>query len=220
MKKIMFIFSLAAAVTLLMAGYLYADVTTSGGTQTGRKVQHTFRIHQNRFPQANDLHFKLWQKENNININGWQVGISDFNQASSQRATRKPTDPASDTLHAVDVEASGATIDSCDTVRVDVAFWLTAWNTLRLKDIKWTTDIDSVKPCPDFGWTVGYPEDMGGGMFNHRITIYNDDADSVLNVRDIKFLATFDTILFVDTLTGDTLPINIPFDIFVGDAPP
>jgi len=117
-----------------------ADTSTWGGAMVGTKVQNQFKIHQDKFPVANDLHFKVWQKEDNINVNGWDIDISGFNKSSSQRGDQpEPQHSDGDNgKHAVDVKAWAGDVPYCTNVKVDVDFWLTSWNTIRLSDVHWT----------------------------------------------------------------------------------
>jgi len=75
------------AVCLGITSPCSGDTSTSGGTQVGVPVYQEFTIHQGAFDTgANDLHFKVWQKEDNIDIEGWEIRISHFTQASSTNA--------------------------------------------------------------------------------------------------------------------------------------
>jgi len=171
-----------------------ADTSTSGGTNTGVRVRETWKLHQDKYTLATDLHFKLWQKEDNINVNGWEVNISGFASSSSQRGDQpEPYHSDGDNgQHAVDVNASGgAGIPNCNWVTVKATFWLTSWNTKRLADVKWTDDGAEEKAMPDHGWSIDYPKSVPcTEQFLHMFTITNDDTTDELNVTGLAFLAT------------------------------
>lgn len=184
----------------------YADTTTSGGARTGVLVRETWKIHQNKYDVATDLHFKLWQKEDNINVNGWDAEISHFTDSSSQRGNQP--EPAHSTLknmgglpttndpdngqHAVDVTASGANIPKSTWVTVKAKFWLTAWNTKRI-EASWTKEAEPEKKAvPKHGWGVDWPkpDPENPGQYLHLFKITNDDATDYLNVSGLAFDAT------------------------------
>jgi len=172
-----------------------ADTSTSGGEKKGVEVRETWWIHQNKYDNATDLHFKLWQKEDWINVNGWEVDISNFTVSNSQRGDQPEpyhSDAGGDNgQHAVDVNASGASIPFCTWVTVNATFWLTAWNTKRLADVNWTNDSATKKAMPDHGWSIDYPKsDPCTEQFLHMFTVTNDDTTDELNVTGLAFLAT------------------------------
>jgi len=173
-----------------------ADTSTSGGIKAGVRVRETWELHQGEYDDfATDLHFKLWQKEDKINIKGWEVDISDFTISSSQRGNQPEpwhSDAGGDNgQHAVDVTASGAIIPFCTWVTVKATFWLTAWNTKRLADVSWTKDGAEEKAMPDHGWSIDYPKSVPcTEQFLHMFTVTNDDTKDELNVTGLAFLAT------------------------------
>lgn len=170
-----------------------ADTSTSGGTSTGVRVRKTWELHQGKYDNATDLHFTLWQKEPWIYVNGWEVNISDFTNSSSQPNGQ----------HAVDVTADGATIPYCTCVEIKATFWLTSWNTLRIKDVNWTQDSAKKKAMPDHGWSIDYPKSNISGDFLHKFTLTNDDTTDELNVTGLAFLATT---TWFDDLTQISFP--------------
>jgi len=108
---------MACVCTVLLVGLANvcsADTTTSGGVQQGVRVQGQLELPQNAFDTANDLHFKVWQKEDDINVNGWRVEVSGFAESSSDRGeqpepahSRTDRSPNPDNgQHAVDVDAT------------------------------------------------------------------------------------------------------------------
>lgn len=201
-----------------------AFTSTQGGNQNGVEVRELFYVHQDKYEPpdvANDLHFKLWQKEDNIDVNGWKVDISDFTTSGSQRGDQpepahselmnlgsypSTTDPDNG-QHAVDVTASGTPIPYCNEVTVDATFWLTHYNTLRIHDASWTYALTSRKAFPDLGWTVDDPE-WTGFDYIHEINIYNDDPTESFVVTGFSWL---------DSMNYLNLPgISFP-DLGIGD---
>lgn len=187
-----------------------AQTTTSDTTHveaTDVKVRETWKIHQNKYDDfATDLHFKLWQKEDNVNVKGWDVEISSFTSSSSQRGNQP--EPAHSTLenlgglppttdpdngqHAVDVTASGANIPKCTWVTVKATFWLTKWNTKRI-EASWTKEAAPNKTAvPKHGWGLDWPkpDPQNPGQYLHLFSITNDDTTDYLNVTGLAFNAT------------------------------
>lgn len=181
---------------------------TSGGDPTGVEVRETFTIHQNVYDDyANDLHFKLWQKEDNINLNGWAIQISHFTDSTSQRGFQPepahstvqnmggitPTTDPDNGMHAVDVDASGTNIPYCTEVKVDVSFWLESYNVKRISDINWTRKgIGVEKSVPNHGWEIAYPirDSKNPNQYLHKLTIFNDDTKDHLNITGLTYMVT------------------------------
>lgn len=171
-----------------------ADTSTSGGTP-GVGVRKTFWLHQDKYDFANDLHFKIWQKDDSLFVSGWEVDISDFTSSSSQRGDQPEpyhSDAGGDNgQHAVDVTASGASIPFCTWVKIDVTWWLLCGNTICLTNVSWTKYSEKKKAMPDHGWSIDYPKsDPCTEQFLHMFTITNDDTTDELNVTGLAFLAT------------------------------
>ena len=176
---------------------------TSGGEPTGVEVRETFTIHQDVYDDyANDLHFKLWQKEDNINLNGWAIQISHFTDSDSKRgfqpepahstAIPSTSDPDNG-MHAVDVDAWGANIPYCTEVKVDVSFWLTSYNVKRISDINWTREGGGVEEAvPNHGWELAYPirDPRNPNQYLHKLTIFNDDTKDDLNITGLTYMVT------------------------------
>jgi len=203
---------------------VHADTTTSGGARTGVQVRETWKIHQNKYDDfATDLHIKLWQKEDNIQVNGWDVEISSFTGSSSQRGNQP--EPAHSTLenlgglprtndpdngqHAVDVTASGANIPKCTWVTVKATFWLTNWNTKRM-EASWTKEAEPEKKAvPKHGWGLDWPkpDPQNPGQYLHLFSITNDDTTDYLNVTGLAFTATMN---WYENLTQIIFPSPYP----------
>ncbi len=200
---------------------LLGDTETQGGEQTGVRVHEVFYKKQNKYDVSTDVHFKLWQEEDNINMNGWKVKISKYTDSDSQRGNQPttahgqvknmsglpPTDDPDNGQHAADVTATG-NVNRGTWVRIEAYFWLTDWNTKRLADLNWTGS-EAIKAIPDFGWTIGWPEQVGEGEYQHVITITNDDANDAFILNDLKFYATTDPIPIED-LNSISFPIELP----------
>lgn len=185
---------------------------TSGGTQEGVEVRQTFTIHQDQYGQVfNDLHFKVWQKEDNIDINGWRVIVSHFTESSSARGSQPPEEQDPDNgLHAVDVDIEGADINYCTHITIDITLWLTNYNTMRICDFYWTIDGVNAHQLPDQGWTVSWPNatpnanatasrsslntSKGDDVYSHKLTIANDDAKKELKITGLKYFVSMDKI--------------------------
>jgi hypothetical protein len=202
-----------------LVGIVIANTSTWGGQMNGVKVKQSFRVHQNKYSDyATDIHFKVWQKEDNIYVNGWDIDISGFTNSTSQRGNQP--EPAHSTLnnlgphpttdkdngqHAVDVTADGVHIPYCTYVKIDVDFWLTRWNTIRINGLNWTKDAAIQQAVPNFGWTVDYPTPHPTlpGVYRHKVTITNDDPNSSINLTNIKILPSVSDVNIHDT--------NVPF---------
>ena len=165
-------------------GIALADTTTSGGAPTGVLVRETWTIHQDKYPFATDLHFKLNPWEPWVDVNGWSVTISHFTSSSSQRSPGNPD-------HEVDVTADGAIIPYCTWVTIEVEFWLTERNSLVISNVTWTNGTDVKKAMPDHGWSIDYPTPISGQYF-HEFTIVNDDANDTFIVSGLAFNPTMD----------------------------
>jgi hypothetical protein len=196
---------------------------TSGGSQSGIKVKKTFNIHQDKYNDyATDLHFKVWQQEDNIDINGWHIVITYFTDSDSQRGDQpepahstlknigghESTDDKDNGQHAVDVVADGAIIPYCTRVKVDVTFWLTGYNTIRLADVNWSKGSILKKATVDTGWEVGYPvpDAVNPGQYNHQLIITNDDLEGACVIKGLTYKATMDYYEDLTTIDYSTSP--------------
>lgn len=208
---------IVSAISLLNVSPVSADTSTQGGTQTGVQVRIVKIIHQNKYEDnANDLHFKLWQKEDWIHVNGWKVDISHFTSSSSQRGSQPPPwNAVDDNTHAVDVTASGTNIPYCTSVTVKASFWLTQWNTLRIDNIRWTYENDEnyKKAMPSHGWDIDW-EQYSGGVYRHPLGIYNDDNTDNLVIENLYTVSTMfwyenlDNVPFGPTPDNDNITLS------------
>lgn len=209
-------------VILLCSGTMNVcsgDTVTTGGTMTGIPVtlreqlivvQHTYD------PGATDLHFKVWQNEDDIDIEGWEISISHFTQSSSKRGDQPDTPPSypHSTLnnyqpsskntdpdngqHAIDVVADFASPSDIvpwgTPVVIDVTLYIGYCNDIRVSDFKWTMDDDEQPGAGDFGWDIGYPFAITDQPIEylHTLTIKNDGTDGTLWLTDLKILASAD----------------------------
>ncbi|NJD52850.1 MAG: hypothetical protein FIB07_08295 [Candidatus Methanoperedens sp.] len=212
------------------------ETVTRGGVQEGVRVRERFVIKQGQFPEgATDLHFKLWQKEDNIDINGWEVKIIGAFPNSNSNFGDQP-EPAHSHLdnmpglpntnnpdngkHAVDVNADGANIPPGTRVEIEATFWLTSWNTKRIADVVWTRGNPpdrGNRSVPDHGWTVDNPvqNPANPGQYNHSLCLINDDATKNLNITELAFNATMD---FYQNLTDVIFsPSNYSFNLTSGE---
>lgn len=166
------------AILMLSVGVALADTTTKEGVQEGTLVRQTFKIHQDKAPYVTDLHFNITQKEPWILVNGWRVKISGFTNSSSY---------AHDDGHGVQVNAYGAEIPHCTWITIEVDFWLTSYNTLRISDVVWT-----IKAIPSSGWTLDDPAPNSSGEWLHKFSITNDDETDSFIVSGLTFNASKD----------------------------
>ncbi|MCP4582878.1 MAG: hypothetical protein GY839_14810 [candidate division Zixibacteria bacterium] len=214
----------------IMEHNVWAKGKTSGGKKTGVRVHETFRIHQDEYDSgATDLHFKIWQKEDNIEINGWKVEVKvgeapAFDNVNGHRGEQPepahsdvnniggtaPTDNPDNGKHAVDVDCNGGTIPFCTWVEIDATIWLTSWNTKRLADIEWTNTALQNIAVPAHGWTIGFPIDIGGGAYEHTFTFTND-SDELLVLSGVGILDEAAYYPNLDDIV-DQIPLSIPGD--------
>lgn len=209
MKKITF--ALSAIVFLLSTSGALAYTATSGGVPKGVACQNTFNIHNDNVGfDATDIHFRIWQKESNIKVNGWSIGISEFTSSNSERAEDNPE-------HAVDINAAGGMVPYCVSVQIDATLFLTNHNTVRIKDVIWTAGMPSLKACPDFGWKIGFPKKREDGRYDHKIIFFNDDS-APITISDISFVKDY---MYYDFFTLDSLGsglFDFPDTTFVGGS--
>lgn len=204
MKPVTIAVMACSAICLALIGPARCQTNTSGGDMIDTQVQETFLLIQNEFNlYAAAVEFKVWQKEDNIEVNGWDIDISTFtNSWSAPGYQPEPhhselwnaldipeTDDPDNGKHAVDVGADGVNVPFNQIVQIDVNFYLTSWNTVRLSDMCWCEGVSIEKAAPDFGWTVGFPEAVAGGKgFTHRLTVTNDDKTDAFLVTDFVVL--------------------------------
>ena len=82
----------------------------------------------------------------------------------------------------------GASIPCCTWITIEVEFWLTDWNTLRISDVEWTKGPDAIKAIPSSGWTLDYPAfDPQSGQWLHKFSIANDDKTDSFIVSGLTF---------------------------------
>jgi hypothetical protein len=200
--------------------------SSSGGVQQGVHIRQICQVHQNKYhPAATDLHFKIWQKEDNIDVNGWSVTISGFPNVNSQRGSQPPphnnnlenhpdirpkSNDADNGQHAVDVSADGASIPYCTFITIEWEWWLTHWNTKHIADLQWTKDAAGAQAAPNHGWNINPPKQNPNNptKYFHNFTFSNDD-DKKITVCNLSFLATMD---WYDNLTDIIFPP--PYDLF------
>lgn len=199
---------IASVISLLYVSPVSADTTTQGGAQTGVRVHMVKRIHQDKYDDnADDLHFKLWQKEDGIHVNGWKVTISHFASSSSQRGSQPaPWNAVDDGTHAVDVTASGTDIPYCTWVKVEAWLWLTSWNTLRIHGINWTKSTQKKKAMPNHGWDIDWEQIYSGEVYRHLLRIYNDDNTDNLVIDNLYILSTMDGYENLDNVPFGSTP--------------
>jgi len=136
-------------------------IMTSGGYPSGNDhIRESFEIHQAQVGEVfNDLHFKVWQKEGWIKINGWIVSVTEFTEASSERSDSPYVNPPDDFegMHAVDCDFWGADIPYCTWLTINIDLWLSDYNTMRISDFYWTRDGVRMVDLPDHAWAMNLP---------------------------------------------------------------
>lgn len=206
----------AGIMCFCMVGIAVADTSTTGGALSGVLVQQKLTVRQNKFADgATDLHFKVWQAEDCYAVNGWTIAISGFTNSTSVRGNQPdPYDAIDNGQHAVDVVADGATISYGTDVTINIDFWLTSWNTVRIYGLTWTKGTEAIEaddPC--FGWTMGYPvvRPSQPTIFTHKLNIY--PGNKPLKLTGIKILPSPVDINIHDT----NVPFTDPNTIYVSD---
>ena len=203
---------------IVIAGTVIVDYNQCRGNVV---VREAWWLHQNKYQDfATDLHFKLWQKEDNIEVVNATVRVLPFTVSVQRGNQPEPAHSQVDNMpglprtndpdngqHAVDVVADNGVVTWCTWVRIEAAFELTAWNTKRVANINWTRGKEYTKACPDFGWTIDWPRDLGTGQYKHRITIANDDATDAFTIKDLKFLPTM---AYYDSLESVVFSVEFP----------
>ena len=212
---------------------VYAETSTSG-VAPGKavRIREWKTQHQNKFDNATDIHFKIWQKEDDINVTGWKIEISKFTQSTSQRGIQPDAvipglnknphrtfsgmfttkgDPDNG-QHAVDVTAWGANISRCQNITIKATFNLTYWNEIELWNVTWTNATDPMKPRPadmkkaepNHGWQLDWPREdpKKPGVYWHNWTIFNHDWIN-LTIAGLTFLPTM---VWYENLTDIIFP--------------
>lgn len=148
---------------------------------------------QDKFPSATDLHLKVWQKEDNIDIKSWSVvvGGADIDRIQSARGSQPPPYDAIDNgMHAVDIDIDFTPpgVDRFDTITVDIQLLLTSWNTQRIADLEWTFAEEEAKIAPNHGWALSPPllDPQYPGEWVHLFEICNDDTLEPLVLKNLQ----------------------------------
>jgi hypothetical protein len=130
---------------------------------------------------ATDLHFTLWQKEDNIEILGWDYALwqivpgkpsvkikedkgnrgidddKDFRKDPRNQATWPGmSDNGKD--HRAQVAVSGLDVPFCTWFWLETSLDLTTWNDVHIRDVNWTFD---AAPDPQPPGDEGLPPDEG-----------------------------------------------------------
>lgn len=204
-----------AALLALSGGDSFAGQCAGGAAGPNNVlVRNLFTINQDESVVMNDLHFKAWQKECWAELKQWAIDVDDFTTvgcvAGLQPASHQCAD---DSLgkHAVDVTASVGSVPIGDSTNVNVNFWLTRGNAIRLADVKWTQDATEFPTVPDFGWSVSAGTYVGANVTRHTITLWND-SNVAIHFLDFDVAASQTQIL---TLSHDDPIFTILPDLYV-----
>jgi hypothetical protein len=205
-------------------------VTTSGGVASGVSVREFDTLRQDAFQLgADDLEVKLWEPEDNIDVNGWNITFSTFTNATSQRGDQPepahsklqihdgclpPTSNPDNGMHAVDAKAyfnRSEVVKFNHTVTVSSVFYLTWWN-VKHAEYTWTRQgEDPKKAVPCHGWSVDWPVPykpslrgpMSVDQWKHTLNIVNEDSNESFTVTGFTFNATMD---YIEDLTTISFP--------------
>jgi hypothetical protein len=219
-RNIIFFTVFAISVLFFIYADLNAQTTTTGGERVGVMVRETFEIHQDRFPIANNLHFKVWQKEDWIEINGWHINISHFSDSLSARGNQPPGYEPDNGQHAVDVDVWGTDVPFCNWVEIEVIFWLTHWNTIRKHGVEWSLNLQRIEAIPAYAWEVDYPvlNSMKSGGYIHKLTFTNDDLDDSFIITELSYLTTMDYYKDLKQIDFSSCPKVAAFNLNPGDS--
>lgn len=182
------------------------------------QVKQQLLLHQGGQQNPTDLHFKAWQKEDDIEITGWSVSVAGApvdavttsrgdqpGKAHTERGTTNGSKGDPDNgMHAVDVDITFMPpgVPYCTWLRIKIVLTLTAWNALRISDLHWTygllaggetyqSDI-----APDQGWYLTPPTDVPGfpDSWYHGFAVENDDTVSGMTIKNVGLAVRQDSI--------------------------
>jgi hypothetical protein len=141
------------------------------------KATGSWKIHQDSLDVANDLHFTIWQKESDRWIENYNITVGALNCGTLDSSSFTPHDDGKGDgkTHAVDCKFWSGSLAKCCTVLVNAELDLSAWNTVRIRDIMWTYEgADSTDDdLPDNGFTACKAAEESLLVF----TYFNDDDD-------------------------------------------
>lgn len=185
-------------------------------TEPALTVKCRERIYQNTPVYVTDLHLKVWQKEDDVEIVCWRLNVVDADVAwvDTRRGDQpEPSHSERETLdgsagdpdngmHAVDVDIyfNPPGIAPDGWVTVDVEIDLTQWNTQRLADVVWTLEGPGKQfgetAVPDHGWALSPPRVDPGypGSWCHTFSFCNDEAVDAFLVTNLELAVRPDPI--------------------------
>lgn len=184
---------LSAALVLAVLTCL---TVTSTAEARPRVVRKTVRLHQRKLANATKLRFKVWQKEDNIDILAGEVKVKGVppGNITMTRGSQPPRWNAVDNgLHAYDVVVTFPPpgIPRCTRVKITIKLRLTAWNTIRIWKPTWGR---SAPPGAEtsFGWFLEPPEPVPGNpdLWSHRFVLGHDGREPIFHVD--SYLAYYD----------------------------
>jgi len=194
-----------AAVTLLALAPINAEANV---VATG-----SWEIHQNEFANATDLHFTIYQKESSVHIEGYQITVTLLEPCpggvpfASDSFYVHDDGQGDGQDHAIDCMFWNGIVPYCCYVRIDARLVLNKWNTVRIKDIRWTRDEPpdtTDDDIPDNGWDACSPRPYMPLEF----TFHNDDDVEVFWLSHVQFDSEGDA-----ELTGDSLWAHAQWNI-------
>lgn|GEM_PF-2783824 len=197
------------------------DPVTTGGCKARVKVRETNSVKQTAYPSgAHDLEVLMWQKEDNIEVNGWEAQFgapfhTDNSLTSSNRAdqpapahsrtqnggenTNCPhTDIADNGMHGVFAEvhfdqstAPNASVEENDSVDVTSTLWLTCHNTQRTQFTWSRRDRSMAKAAPAHGWQIHWPiEDDQTPGQYIHILRLFNDDSEPFDIRNLQYVVS------------------------------
>lgn len=196
------------------------SATDTDGNAVGVHVQHGVSIPNDTGQDANDLHIRARQKEDNITMNGASASSNDWGNV----------DVKMQPPHGMTADLDGGNIPKGGNTIVNFDFWISEKNQIWL-DYQWTKDGEIIGGAGN-GWKVkipmgggngGLPGAQGGGggagNFIHDITIYNEKsvASQLLSFAAYASMTRLDTGWDVDWNSVPTM-LSSPVTIAANDS--
>lgn len=158
-------------------------VMATGVFAAHNRASKSFRIHQNAWPDANDLHFTVylpdWQNSSDY-IESWKLTV---NPCFPTQKLTPDYSSACNKVTKLGIEYSETTIPYCTWIKVKIQLNLSHGNKMMLSDIFWTRDGDTIcSTVPRHGFQVD-AIDPGG---NSTYLFYNDSEEELL-LKDFRF---------------------------------
>lgn len=182
----------------------------------GYKASKTILIHQDKCDTATDIHFTTFQKEKNIHINSYNITVEGFSNVST---TPNDHGVGDGQVHGVDVDCEGGAIPYCQEIKVQIEFDLSDFNTVRIENIQWTYNGDTIPGVPPDTIPAGVPNlgfavDYINSQNQSTYWFYNDDSVTVI-VRNFRMALNQPGYMIPDKLFNFTDWTNLYSDFVV-----